>query len=205
MNRKTIILLVAMVATILPAVAVADVMVQGSISVESTVGSPAFFAEQGSNYAAAQALMPSGTSIWASIHYSSTEEIGTLLLPTMTNETLYAVNVLDVNFTSAINTGNFFINVTVPTGDAFNAGTYLYFSESSMTFGGISTATALSSTTTLGTSSGVYSANLGAAGTYSLEYTGVSSGTVIHVGFETSPNGLGTNPGEASIALNYID
>ena len=37
MNRKTIILLVAMVATILPAVAVADVMVQGSISVEQTI------------------------------------------------------------------------------------------------------------------------------------------------------------------------
>ena len=205
MNRKTIILLVAMVATILPAVAVADVMVQGSISVESTVGSPAFFAEQGSNYAAAQGLMPANSNIWASNSVNSNEVIGTLTLPTMTNETLYAVNVLDVNFTSSINTGNFFINVTVGS-TAFNSGTYLFISESSMNFGELSTATPLSSTTTSGTTNVVYSVDLSSAGiTYSLEYTGVSAGTVIHVGFETSPNDSGTAPGSASIALNYID
>lgn len=202
MNKRTMILLVAMVATILPAVAVAEVMVQGNISVESTVGSPAFYAQPGSNYAAAQGLMPSDTSIWASIADSPSEIIGTLTLPTMTNETVWGVNIIDVNFTSSIVSGNFFINISVST--AFSSGSYLYISESPMTLSSLSGATPLTGTTTIGSSGVVYSASLTSTVTLSLEYTGVSHGTTIYFGFETSPNGLGTAPGAAEIAMNFM-
>ena len=53
MNRKIMILMVAVVATVLPAVAVADVMITGSVSVLGSNVQDSFYLSEGSNYAVA--------------------------------------------------------------------------------------------------------------------------------------------------------
>ena len=210
MNRKTIILLVAMVATILPAVAVADVMVQGNVQVEATGGSAAFMVTQGSNYAAAQDLMTKG-SIWTSTQKSATEQMGTMALPTMTNETLYGVNILQVNFLAdEISSADFYINISVST--AFVSGTYLYISGSPMSLSALSSPTVLTAGSPVSVAAGahtVYSVSLSTTTSttlFSLEYTAVSSsaGSHVYIGFETTPPGSASLSGLAQIAFNYI-
>ncbi|PYB68668.1 hypothetical protein DMB44_01925 [Thermoplasma sp. Kam2015] len=124
MNRKMMLVLVAVVATVLPAVAVADVLVVGFSGGTGHEIGPAFYVQPGSNYMAAS---EAAGFKWTPDMVSSTEFIGNMTIGYMTNETIYEVNVLDINFTSSTS-GTFMINITVT--NPFPEGSYIYFSTS---------------------------------------------------------------------------
>jgi len=177
MNRKIMILMVAVVATVLPAVAVADVMITGSVQGVGLHAKDQFWVQPGKNYPSANATANFG---WHAKSMSESEILGSITLGVMANETIFEINVLDINFTAG--TGNFVINVTVPSGSHsdFPSSTTMYFSESPLTFanGGIS-------------GTGVQSVSLSTTGTYSVTFDGVTHGTTIYVGFEV---GSGPSP-----------
>jgi len=175
MNRKIMILMVAVVATVLPAVAVADVMITGSINGSGVLASDAFTMQPGSNYAAANA---SGVIGWVANPSSESEILGTVYLGVMSNETTYEINVLDINFTAS---GYFNLTVNVPSGlpghgagaAAFPTDTEIYFSTTPFSFvsGAISPSTMEFSLSTPNTHD-------------TMNFGYVTSGTTIYVAFE---------------------
>ncbi|MCY0851379.1 MAG: hypothetical protein OWQ34_01405 [Thermoplasma acidophilum] len=134
MNRKMMLVLVALVATVLPAVAVADVMVVGFSGGNGHQVGPAFYIQPGSNYLAANETVGFG---WHQDKVSSTEYIGNITIGYITNETIYEINVLDINFTNA-NYGNLtiLVNITAP----FPSGSVIYLSNATFVFVGTSIA-----------------------------------------------------------------
>ncbi len=171
MNRKIMILMVAVVATVLPAVAVADVMITGNVAGVGTHAKDQFWVQPGSNYAAANATAGFG---WHAKSTSESEILGNITLGYMSNETIYEINVLDINFTAG--TGNFVITINVPSSDnnVFPSGTTIYFSETPFSFSG----------TGIANSGTVYSDNLAVTGTYPITFTGVTHATTIYMAFE---------------------
>jgi hypothetical protein len=170
MNRKIMILMVAVVATVLPAVAVADVMITGNVGVTGTHAKDQFWVQPGSNYAAANTTTGFG---WHAKSMSESEILGNITLGYMSNETIYEINVLDINFTAG--TGNFNITVNVPSSgnDAFPSGTYMYFSESPFYFDG----------TSIDSLSAVQTVNLATSGNTLISFLGVTSSTTIYISF----------------------
>jgi len=161
-------------------VAVADVMITASVGGVGVHANDQFWVQPGSNYPSANASAGFG---WHAKSVSESEILGNITLGIMSNETIYEINVLDINFTAG--TGNFVITVTVPSGShsEFPSGTTMYFSESPFSLsGGV-----ISST------SSIQSANLGVGGTYKITFDGVTHGTTIYVGFE-----VGSGPGPYS-------
>jgi len=187
MNRKIMILMVAVVATVLPAVAVADVMITANVNGVGVHAKDQFWVQPGSNYASANATANFG---WHAKKVSESEILGNITLGVMSNETIYEINVLDINFTAG--TGNFVIYVTVPSGSHsdFPAGTMMYFSESPFAF-----------TDGVLTYSGTQSANLAVTGTYTITFDGVTSGTTIYVAFEV---GAGSGASSDGFGMSMV-
>ena len=185
MNRKIMILMVAVVATVLPAVAVADVMVTGYVNGVGTQAPDAFWVQDGSNYASAHSA---AGFTWTANSQSESEILGTITLGVMTNETIYEINVLDINFSAP---GYFNLTVNVPSAlpssgaSDFASGTSIYFSTSPFSF--VNGAISPTSTQVSLSNSGVTTINFGS----------VSSSTTIYVAFEV---GSGTS-GNASFSL----
>ncbi|WP_393972040.1 hypothetical protein OXIME_000641 [Oxyplasma meridianum] len=126
MNRKLMLIMVAAVATILPAVAVADVMIAGSVAGHDVQAKDSFIVQPGWNYLAANKSAGFG---WISHMVNSNEVLGNISLGVMTNETIYEINVLDINFTT---TGSF--NITVSTSTPLPQSTVLYISNAPFSF-----------------------------------------------------------------------
>ena len=119
MNRKITLLMVALVAAVIPAVAVADVMITGHISLESNLyHHPAFEFTAGPNYNAANASDSIG---WTS---QQGELMGLLDLQGNTCMTYISLNVLNLTFSMS--------NPSVP---ASFMGLYLNVSSSSFPAG----------------------------------------------------------------------
>ena len=193
MNRKIMILMVAVVATVLPAVAVADVMITGSVQGVGHQIPDQFYLQPGSNYAAAHNI--TGFT-WTGSAVNESEDLGNLTVGYMSNETIYEINVLDINFTSAAY-GNFYINVSVPgslSDHEFPSATFMYFSNAPFTFvsgGGV-------------TSTGTWvPVNLHAAGTTTLEFPHVNNSTTIYVAFNMGA-GPSTDVGSFNIAMSFV-
>ena len=129
MNRKIMILMVAVVATVLPAVAVADVMITGSVSGLGVHATDAFIVQPGSNYASAHSM--TGFR-WTSSPVNESEDLGNISVGVMSNETIFEINVLDINFTTS---GTFNITTYVPYTPSvfFPTGSAIYFSTSPFT------------------------------------------------------------------------
>jgi hypothetical protein len=177
MNRKIMILMVAVVATVLPAVAVADVMITGSVQGLGHSTTDAFIVQPGSNYVAAH---DTTGFTWTSSSVNESEDLGNISLGVMSNETIYMVNVLDINFTQS---GYFNLTVIVPysNGVIFPTGTAIYFSES--------TSSTSPMTLTAGEISGdnLGSVHLDKSNTpdgQTIYFGHVTSGTHIYIGFE---------------------
>ncbi|WP_393972046.1 hypothetical protein OXIME_000649 [Oxyplasma meridianum] len=187
MNRKMMILMVAVVATVLPAVAVADVMVTGSVSGSGVMAMDAFTVQPGSNYASAHS---SSGFTWTASHINESEILGDISVGIMSNETIYEVNVLDINFSSS---GYFNLTVNVPTvlpgsGTAeFPADSTIYFSTTPFTL----TASGISST---------QSVSLSNPGSTTLNFHHVTPSTTIYIAFEV---GAGPYSG-ASFSLSGV-
>ena len=92
MNRKLKLLLIISIATIIPSVAVADVMVSGTLTISQTMAVPPVHFEPGSNYNTANEL---GLITWTP--NSPSGSMGTIDLEGSTNQTVTLVNVLDLN------------------------------------------------------------------------------------------------------------
>ena len=186
MNKKVMWLLVGLVAAVLPAVAVADVMLSASVNGSESVASDAFFVQQGSNYANAHAL---AGFTWTSQVASESEYLGSISLGYMSNETITEVNVLDINFTGLMGSATFNITVAVPdstTGGstAFQAGSYIYITDSSQTLVPLPSAISLSS-----------------SGSTTLTFT-VTSGSTIYIGFTV---GSGAGGGTFQLGMELIE
>jgi len=194
MNRKIMILMVAVVATVLPAVAVADVMITGSVQGLGHSTTDAFIVQPGSNYVAAH--KDTGFK-WTSSSVNESEDLGNISLGVMSNETIYMVNVLDINFTQS---GYFNLTVTVPysNGVVFPTDTAIYFIES----------TSSTSPMTL-TASGISGDNLvlvhldisNLPDGHTINFGHVTSSTHIYIGFEV---GAGTpDNGSFNLAMSF--
>ncbi|MGC8609036.1 MAG: hypothetical protein ACP5UV_04095 [Thermoplasmata archaeon] len=125
-----VLILVAVVATVLPAVAVADVLVVGYAGGTGMQIGPAFYIQHGENYMAANQTVGFG---WHQNKANSQEVLGNMVFGYSTNETISEINVLDINFTNA-NYGNFTIILNV--NDPSPTGSIIYFSNASFAFNG---------------------------------------------------------------------
>jgi len=192
MNRKIMILMVAVVATVLPAVAVADVMITGSVQGVGHQIPDQFMVQPGSNYA--QAHSTAGFT-WTSSAVNESEDLGAISMGFMSNETIYEINVLDINFSSAAY-GNFYINVSVPgslSQHTFPDNTYLYFSTSPFTFG----------VGQVDSTAHVSSVDLHIEGTTTLEFPHVNNSTTIYVAFNMGA-GPANDVGSFNIAMSFV-
>lgn len=129
-NRKITLLLLATVATILPAVAVADVLITGNVSIVGTQNSPVFDFEPGPNYYAAHSA---GSITWnPGVDQSST--MGSFDLEGIVNQTTAMANVLDLNITIAAGVnGVLYVNFT---GD-FPAGALVWITPAPVTIAAV--------------------------------------------------------------------
>lgn len=139
MNRKATLLLIAVVAAVLPAIAVADVMITGQVSIVGTQNTPVFVIQPGPNYAKAHAAgaidfigeVPQ-VGIESAIQQASS--IGIIDLQGISNQTTYLINVIDLNITSG--TGTLYLNLTDST---LPVGTMICIMDSMMTFSDLMT------------------------------------------------------------------
>jgi hypothetical protein len=130
MNRKMTLLLLAAVTAILPAVAVADVLVTGTITLESYQHHTAFELQPGPNYGAANSTNSIG---WIA---STGNTMGTIDLQGSYYVQTEMVNVLDLNFTisnpaAPASFMGLYLNVSSST---FNSGTIMVISDYQLNF-----------------------------------------------------------------------
>ncbi|WP_393972063.1 hypothetical protein OXIME_000666 [Oxyplasma meridianum] len=128
MNSKWTLLVVLAVAVMIPAIAVADVMVSGQILIQGLQTSDTFIINHGTNY---QSANGSGLFGWIPEKQSPQETLGTVWLGMMSNETITEVNVLEINFTSGVAKNSIF-QIDVRNGD-FAKNTFMIVSTSPLT------------------------------------------------------------------------
>lgn len=133
MNRKMTLLLLAAVTAILPSVAVADVIVTGSITLESFHHHTAFELQPGPNYYAANSTNSIG---WTP---ASGNTMGAIDLQGSVYVQTEMINVLDLNFTisnpaAPANFMGLYLNVS---SSSFNPGTEMIISDYQVSFSGI--------------------------------------------------------------------
>jgi len=177
MNRKMVILLVAMVATILPAVAVADVMISGSASITVNSTSDLFQVGPGPNYGPAQNM---GLFNWTSIPVSESEDLGALDVNFTSNQTVNEINVLEISqFKIDTSSANNYFNITIDQISSLAPGSTfdVFASESPLVFSGPD----------YQTGTDVQSGSLVGSGTITMSFHDVTSGTVIYIGFVVGP------------------
>lgn len=138
MNRKATLLLIAAVATILPAVAVADVMITGQVSIVGTQNTPVFVIQPGPNYAKAHAAgaidFIGDTQLGVATVDHQASSIGIIDLQGISNQTTYLINVIDLNITAG--TGTLYLNLT---DTSLPVGTTICITDSLMTFSDLMT------------------------------------------------------------------
>lgn len=116
MNRRVTLLLIAAITAILPAVAVADVMITGNVAIQGTQNAPVFVIQPGPNYQSANAI---GAIIW-NPSIVGVEQVDSQVAPMasfdlegIATQTTALANVLDLNVTiNAGVTGTLYVNFT---------------------------------------------------------------------------------------------
>ncbi|WP_297216061.1 hypothetical protein, partial [Thermoplasma sp.] len=160
---------------------------------------PLFYIQPGSNYMAANMSVGFG---WHARSSSESEVIGNITLGVMTNETIYEVNVLDINFTSSM-PGTFNVTINVPSaktdaasgGSAFPAGTTIYLSESPFYISG----------TTISNSGSVDSFSLASPGSHTFTFYNVTDKTTIYVAFEIGSGSILSGKSAPSFSLSMSE
>jgi hypothetical protein len=192
MNRKLTLLLIAAVTTILPAVAVADVMITGNVGVNGTHNNAAFWFAKGSNFQTAD-----GSISW-NPYTGAHSTMGDLKFATVSNQTTFIINVMEIQFTSTLPPGMFYLNSTVSS--PFVAGSVMYLSLSPLSFSDFSYSGLPGAVPTV-VNPGVYSFPLDSAQSYS---TAVDGSTVIYIGYFTPAyDGIGVT-GELLLTGTYV-
>ncbi len=130
MNKKATILLVALVTAILPAVAIADVMITGHFTIQSGSNTPAWYVQEGPNYAEAY---NAGAIVWTPSN--GPESMGELDLQGMPSGNTLMINVLDLNFSTSIsNMADQVALLLNISGSTFPVGTVMAISSFYITF-----------------------------------------------------------------------
>ena len=164
MNKRIGIMLVIAVSVLLPAVAVAEVMVNGNIGVSATLASSTIQVHEGPNYLGVNGVEDSS---FTTVSNSASEIFGKLDPQSISNETAWAINFLYITFSTSSNGPGWF-NVSVSaSGFSSSDAPVLYFivgTTSGMTFGDLTT-------TPLPT--GVYELPLTNDATVSIHFTSV--------------------------------
>ncbi len=137
MNRKMTLLLLTAVTAILPAVAVADVMITGNVAIVGTQNTPIFYLQPGPNYPSAYAI---GAIAWnpevvaPSVVNNQPLPMASFDLEGIANQTTALANVLDLNITIAAGvTGTLYVNFT---GD-FPTGTLVWITNTTASIGAV--------------------------------------------------------------------
>ncbi len=132
--------MIAAIAAILPAVAIADVMISGAFTLQSGTNNVAWYIQHGPNYAQANDL---GSISW--VPSEGPSSMGQLDLQGMQYGDTWMINVLDLNFslspTAIPGTFSMYINVS---GSTFPAGTLMAISTQPITFSDLMGATVTS-------------------------------------------------------------
>ncbi len=191
MNRKMTFLVIALISTILPAVAVADVMITGNVAVNGTANSNVFYLTPGSNFQAAD-----GSIAWN--HYTSGQYMGDLKFAEVSNQTTFIINVMEIVFNPNTPAGMFYLNSTISS--AFTAGSVMYLSLSPMSFGDFSYSGLPGATPTI-VNPAVTAFPLDSAQSYS---TPVDGSTIIYIGFFTPGYNGNTLTGELFLTGTYV-
>lgn len=126
------------IALVLPGIVVADVLITGQALMTGTQNDAQFYFTKGPNYATA-----SGSGY---IHFepnptSATHKLAEIDFQGAGNQSIFAINMLEVNFASGVS-GTFYLNFTGVT--AFPAGCTVYLSSYAVTyddFDGVGSAT----------------------------------------------------------------
>ena len=192
MNRKLTFLVVALIATIMPAVAIADVMITGDVNIHGTSNAPVFYLTKGSNFQAAD-----GSIAWNS--YSSQNYMGDLKFAEVSNQTTFIINVMEIHFTSTLPTGTFYLNSSVSS--PFVSGSTMYLSLSPMSFGDFSYS-GLPGAVPVITNPAVTAFPLTGSQTFS---TPVDGTTIIYIGFFTPPYDGASITGELLLTGTYVN
>lgn len=190
MNRKITLLLIAAVSTILPAVAVADVMITGNVGVNGTANANVFYLTPGSNFQAADGSVSINP-------YSSGSTMAHVGFGMVSNQTTFIINVLEIQFKDTISSGMFYLNSSGVS--YFPAGSVMYLSLSPMSFGDFSYSGLPGATPTI-TNPAITAFDLSGPSSYS---TAVDGSSVIYIGFFTPAyDGLSTT-GEMTLTGTY--
>lgn len=184
-------LIVALVSTILPAVAVADVMITGNVGINGTANHATFYLTEGPNFETAD-----GSIAWN--HYSSGAFMGDLKFAEVSNQTTFIINVMEIVFASGAPSGMFYLNSTI--GSAFVPGSVMYLSLTPMSFSDFSYSGLPGDVPTV-TSPAVTAFPLDSTQSYS---TPVSGGTIIYIGFFTPAYNGNELTGELILTGTYI-
>lgn len=190
MNRKLTFLVVGLIATIMPAVAIADVMITGNVAIHGTNNSNTFWLEKGSNFQTAD-----GSVAWNA--YSSGNYMGDLRFAEVTNQTTFIINVMEIHFVSSLPTGNFYLNSTVSS--AFVSGSTMYLSLSPMSFSDFSYS-GLPGAVPVITNPAVTAFPLSGPQSFT---TPVDGSTIIYIGFFTPPYDGASTLGELFLTGTY--
>ena len=116
MNKKVTMLLIAAVAMLLPAVAIADVMVTGSYTVSGSNIGPLFYLTEGPNYVSANTTGLLGfTTDGTVVHHGAPEvTMGNIQLEGISNQSVTEINVLELVIPSSTHAigGMLTLNIT---------------------------------------------------------------------------------------------
>ncbi len=193
MNRKLTFLLVALVATIMPAVAIADVMITGNVGINGTSNSSTFYFTPGSNFQAAD-----GSISWSPYTTGHNGVMGELKFGEVANQTTFIINVMEIHFVSSAPSGMFYLNSTV--NSAFVPNSTMYLSLSPMSFSDFSYS-GLPGDVPVVTNPSVTSFPLTGSQSFS---TPVDGSTIIYIGFFTPPYNGYTLTGELFLTGTYV-
>ncbi|AKA49305.1 hypothetical protein IX51_09555 [uncultured archaeon] len=192
MNRRLTLLLIAAVSAILPAVAVADVMITGQVGVNGTHNNAAFWLAPGSNFQTAD-----GSISWNP--YTGTHNaMGDLQFGTVSNQSTFIINVMQINFAPTLGSGMFYFNSTVSS--PFVTGSYMYFSLAPLSFSDFNYQGLPGEIPTV-VNPGVTAFSLTSADSYSVA---VDGSTTIYIGFFTPPYDGAALNGEILVSMTYI-
>lgn len=191
MNKKMTFLIIALVSTILPAVAVADVMITGNVGINGTSNTAVFYLTPGPNYQTAD-----GSIAWN--HYSAGQYMGDLKFAEVSNQTTFIINVMEIVFNPSTPSGMFYLNSTISS--AFTPGSVMYLSLSPMSFSDFSYS-GLPGAVPAITNPAVTAFPLDSAQSYS---TPVDGSTIIYIGFFTPGYNGNILTGEIFLTGTYV-
>lgn len=184
MNKKVTMLLIAAVAMLLPAVAVADVMVTGSYAVSGSSVGPLFYLAEGPNYAAANetglfGFHKDGTTA----HQVVT--MGQIYLEGISNQTVKEINVLELVIPASTHAigGVLYLNITGASGFGSATMYISLYSGDLQTFSNLSSQNAM---------------NIDSDPSFSLTISPGSGALVYYIGFVLPPG----NYAAGSFTLN---